>query len=215
MGDRRKGDRRAPEDGVIKIQKKNIGIYAILIIMLIFAIALNIVLWFSYIKYKNQYNILLDHYYNDKSNINNTSNEKDMGVKNNYTCEITIKEDTKNKTNESITYEVNVSKITAREGIKSFETYIDYDSNVFDCKVESDDGDEWSKSAFLEGYLTMNKSNFEASSQDQVIAKITFITKKGVSTNNYQAKLTNIKFITGDNQVFEVGDRNIDIKLEQ
>lgn len=214
MGDRRKGDRRAPEDGVIKIQKKNILAYTVLTAVLIFVIVLNIVLWVSYIRYRNQYNIIVDHYYNDNSNINNTTNEKNMAANNNYTCEITINEDTtKKNTNESITYEIKATKITASDGIKSFETYIDYDTNVFECKVEGDDEGEWSKTAFLEGYLTMNKSNFEASSQDQVIAKITFIAKKGLFANNYQAKLTNIKFTTGDNQVFEVGDNNIDIKL--
>ena len=35
MGDRRKGDRRAPEDGVIKIQKKNILAYTVLTAVLI------------------------------------------------------------------------------------------------------------------------------------------------------------------------------------
>ena len=133
----------------------------------------------------------------------------------NYTCNLSI---TENKTiikqGETITYEIKATNINAGDGITKLEMYIDYDSNVFDCKVEADDDGKWSKTGLLEGYLTMDKSNLEPSSEDQVIAKVAFTAKTGVSNNTYQVKFTNISFTTGDNSNFTVSDKNVQIQVE-
>lgn len=217
MGDRRKGDRRAPEEGVIRIQKKNVWVYGIVIAFLIFAIILNIISWSAYINSKNQYNTLIDHYYNGESdNSNNTeTTTNNTEINNNYTCDISINGNkTSIKPGDSVEYEIRVSNINAGDGIKAIETYIDYDSSIFDCKVESNDENGWLKTGFLEGYLTMYKSDLNASKDEQVIAKIVLTAKADVSAGNYNVTLNNIKFTSGDDQIFKVADNNINIKVD-
>ena len=216
MGDRRKGDWRAPEEGVIRIQKKNAWAYGIVIAFLIFAIILNIISWSAYFKSRGQYNTLVDHYYNDDStSSDNTETAQNVNITNNYTCDISINGNkTSIKPGESIEYEISVSNINAGDGIKAFETYIDYDQSLFDCSVKSNEEANWSKSGYLEGYLTMYKSDLNANKDDQVIAKIVFTAKSNVVAGNYQVTLNNIKFISGDEQTFRVVDNNINIKVD-
>ena len=216
MGDRRKGDRRAPEEGVIRIQKKNVWVYGIVIAFLIFAIILNIISWSAYINSKNQYNTLIDHYYNGESdNSNNTEVSKNVESSNNYSCDVSANANKKSiKPGETIEYEVKVSNINAAEGIKAFETYIEYDTNLLDCSVKSNEDANWSKIGFLEGYLTMNKSDLNASADDQVIAKIVFTAKANISAGNHEISLKNIRFTSGDEQTFKVADKNINITVD-
>ena len=190
MGDRRKGDRRAPEEGVIRIQKKNVWVYGVLIAIFILAVVLNIVTWSAYITNKREYNTLIDHYYNGDSNDNSNNienNAESVENSNNYSCDLDINANKKSiKAGESIEYEIKVSNINASEGIKAFETYINYDSNLFNCTV---------------------KSNEE-------IAKIVFTAKNDITANNYKVNFTKNKFTAGDDQVFEVADNSIEIKVD-
>ena len=59
----------------------------------------------------------------------------------------------------------------------------------------------------------MNRNDFDGSSEDVVIARISFTAKPGVSDGVYQVGLTNIAFTSGDDQIFNVPDNNIDIKV--
>ena len=215
MGDRRKGDRRAPEEGVIRIQKKNVWVYGVLIGIFIFAIILNIVTWYLYLKSKKEYNTLIDHYYNENSN-NSVSNTENVGIienSNNYSCNMSVTtKKTSIKAGESIEYEIKISDINAGEGIKAFETYINYDSNLFGCTVKSNEDENWSKAGFLEGYLTMVK-NDNVNLEDQVIAKVIFTAKNDISANNYKISFGKNKFTAGDDQIFEVDDNIIEIKV--
>lgn len=216
MGDRRKGDRRAPEEGVIRIQKKDVVICTALIGILIFAIVFNIVTWSAYINKRREYNSLIDHYYNEDSNNNSTITENVPNVENNnnYSCDMSvISNKTRIKAGETIEYEIRISNINAGEGVKAFETYIDYDSNIFDCMIKSNEEDNWSKVGFLEGYLTMYK-NDNINTEDQLIAKIVFTAKKDISANNYKVNFEKNKFTAGDDQLFEVADNNIEIKVD-
>lgn len=217
MGDRRKGDRRAPEEGVIRIKKKNAWIYGIVIAILVFAIVLNIISWSAYIRSKNEYNTLIDHYYNEDLN-NNSSNTENIGIvenNNNYSCNMSINTNKASiKAGESIEYEIKISDINASKGIKTFETYINYESNLFDCIVKSNEEENWTRVGFLEGYLTMVK-NENANLENQVIAKVVFTAKKDIPANNYKVNFEKNKFTSEDDQVFEVADYNIEIKVEK
>ena len=216
MGDRRKGDRRAPEEGVIKIQKKNVWVYGVLITIFILAVVLNIVTWSAYITNKKEYNTLIDHYYNGDSNNNNNieNNVESVENSNNYSCNLDINANKKSiKAGESIEFEIKVSNINASEGIKAFETYINYDSNLFDCIVKSNEEENWTKVGFLEGYLTMVK-NENVNFEDQKIAKVVFTAKEDITPNIYKVNFTKNKFTVGDDQVFEVADNSIEIKVD-
>ena len=213
MGDRRKGDRRAPEEGVFRIEKKKVAIYAILIGILIFAIVLNIWSWTAYIRYKLRYDTLVNHYYNEDSNTN-TQNER-ISENSNYSCDISIKGNKKSiKAGESVEFDIKVSNINAGEGIKSFETYVEYDTNLFECRINSDEEYNWTKSGFLEGYLTMYKSDLQANSEDQIIAKFVFTAKENVPSGSYNALLKNIKLTSGDDQIINLEDQTININVE-
>ena len=217
MGDRRKGDRRAPEEGVIRIQKKNVLVYGVLIAIFILAVVLNIVTWYAYITNKREYNTLIDHYYNGDSNDNSNNienNVESVENSNNYSCDLDINANKKSiKAGESIEYEIKVSNINASEGIKAFETYINYDSNLFNCTVKSNEEENWTKVGFLEGYLTMVK-NENVNLEDQEIAKVVFTAKTDISANNYKVSFEKNKFTAGDDQVFEVADNSVEIKVD-
>lgn len=218
MGDRRKGDRRSPEEGVIKIQKKSVWISTVLIVILIGTIVLNIVTWSLYLQMRKRYNTVIDHYYNEDTNnnsrnISNTAKTKNE-ENNKYTCDISINGNKKSiKPGEEIEYEIRVSNINAEKGIKSFESYIDYDSNIFDCKVVSNEEKNWSKIGFIEGYLTLYKSE-NINAEDQKIVKLVFTAKSEVSSKEYKVALKNMKFTTADDQIFKVADSDIEIKVD-
>ena len=55
MGDRRIGDRRAPDKGVIKVSFKSAVIYLICAIVIIVSVSVNIVLARYYMRYKKAY----------------------------------------------------------------------------------------------------------------------------------------------------------------
>ena len=133
--------------------------------------------------------------------------------KNDYTCNISINGDKESiKPGETIEYEVSLSNIKANSGIKAFETYIDYDSNLFDCVVKSNEDENWSKIGFLEGYLTMYK-NDGINTQDQVVAKIVFKAKSNISTSTNKITLKNIRFTSDDDKFFSVADISVDLKI--
>lgn len=215
MGDRRKGDRRAPEEGVIKINAKKLWIYIVLMVFLIGAIALNVVVWAAYIKQRKQYDTIIDHYYNDdtnsSSNISNTASEE---VSNGYTCDLSINGDkTSVKAGETLEYELSILNINANAGIKAFETYIEYDPNVFDCKVKSNEEDNWNKIGFLENFLTMYK-NENANTDEQTIVKIELTAKKSAPVGTYKLAFKNIRLTAEDEQSFKLEDSSIDIKVD-
>ena len=71
MGDRRKGDRRSREEGVLKVDTKKAWIFGTVILAFIASIVLNVVAWSSYFKMKTEYDILVDYHYNNVQEIEN------------------------------------------------------------------------------------------------------------------------------------------------
>ena len=49
---------------------------------------------------------------------------------------------------------------------------LEYDSNVFSITVNGDDEGVWTKQGLIENSLSMSRSDLEANSSDQTIAKI-------------------------------------------
>lgn len=214
MGDRRKGDRRAPEEGVFKIQKKNLWIYLVLIVVLIGAVVLNVYTWSAYIQQRKKYDTIIDHYYNDDSNSSDVTTMSDEENSNGYTCDFSINgEKTSVKAGESLEYELSILNIKADTGIKAFETFIDYDENVFDCKVKSNEEDNWSKIGFLEGALTMYK-NENVNKDDQTIVKVVLTAKDSATAGNYKVSFKNIRLTAEDEKSFKLEDSSIDIKIK-
>ena len=97
MGERRQGDRRAPEKGVIKIQLKTAVIVIIVAIIIITSISLNIILYLRYRELTDLYKIDLydytdeDDFYDDKYVLTNEDfdiDDENLTLENNTTTNI-------------------------------------------------------------------------------------------------------------------------------
>lgn len=130
-----------------------------------------------------------------------------------YTCDVSLLGNkTEVKKGESITILVKATNIDAGEGIGTFNATLEFDKDVFDCKVLGDDEGKWQVTAFIENDITMNKTNLEASAEDQTIAKIVLTAKSDAEVGKYPFKLTKIQFSTGP-ETFEVSDVSATITI--
>ncbi|MBR0427966.1 MAG: LPXTG cell wall anchor domain-containing protein [Clostridia bacterium] len=134
---------------------------------------------------------------------------------NNYTCNITaISDKTSVKPGEDITYNLKVSNINAGNGLKMVEFYIgNYDSSKFDCKIRNYNEDKWSL-VNREGYITITSNNSEAWKTDEILAKIVFTPRTGLTNGTYQTKITNIKSTAADDSLMTLNDLTLNIKVE-
>lgn len=132
-----------------------------------------------------------------------------------YTCNVTLTPDkTSVKPGEDITYELKVSNINAGNGIIIADFYVSYDSQNFDCKVRSYDEDKWLINGALNGKYTMSTYGAQPTNEEQVIAKIIFTPKTGITNNTYQTQVTNISFTTIDDSIITLNDITQNIKVE-
>ena len=214
MGDRRVADRRAPEEGVVKIETKKLVIYLIVAIILSISIIANIILGIICFNYKNSYEDLSkmeDESIEDFANIEDDSLISDETE---YTCDLSLIGDTdKIKAGESITYEVMAENIEAGNGIVMFEALLNYDTDSFDCDVVTDENIEWVKTAFVENYVTMSRSNLTPSNENQTIAKIVLTAKNDIQEGDKVLSINNIKFTSDDDITFTLPDESIDITV--
>jgi len=134
---------------------------------------------------------------------------------NGYTCNVTLTPDkTSVKPGEDITYELKVSNINAGNGLTIADFYVSYDSQYFDCKVRSYDEDKWLINGALNGKYTMSTYGAQPTNEEQVIAKIIFTPKTGITNNTYQTQVTNISFTTIDDSIITLNDITLNIKVD-
>ena len=133
-----------------------------------------------------------------------------------YSCKVSllVNNDGQVKKGESITILVKATDIQAGEGIASFNTMLEYDSNVFDCTVSGDDDGNWQKQGLVENSLSMTRSDLVANSSDQTIAKIVLKAKTDAPTGKQTFKLTKMEFSTG-NETFSVADVSTSITITE
>ena len=209
MGDRRVGERREPEKGIIKINTKNAIIYGIIAIVLIISISANIILANKYAKIKNKYGDLIENESEDM-----VSEPKDETNDYINTCDVEIYVDKdKLKTGEAVTYKIMANNIMADDGIVLFETLINYDSNIFECKVNNSQNDLWVQTSMIDNYLTMTRRDFTSSVEDQTVATITFTAKEDINLDEETITFNNIKFTMGDGQSFEINKDEVFIEI--
>lgn len=124
-----------------------------------------------------------------------------------YSCKVSllVNNNGQVKKGESITILVKATDIQAGEGIASFNTMLEYDSNAFECTVSGDDDGNWQKQGLVENSLSMTRSDLVANSSDQTIAKIVLKAKTNVTVGKQIFKLTKMEFSTGD-ETFSVAD---------
>lgn len=203
MADRRKGDRREPDNSVIVIRKKDAIIYGIMAI----AVIISIVACINYARVKKNNELLINSYSNNNSNLVDKDNKNSENISNKDTsaiCNISIEGDKYSiKQGEKIEYDIKASDIQ-ENGIVMFEAEIGYDSNTFECIVESNESGLWTKVSMLENYITMAKSDLLPSSEDQVIGKIILTAKNDAEVGEYSINLSKIRITTDNDQSFVV-----------
>ena len=209
MGDRRVGERREPEKGIIKINTKNAIIYGIIAIVLIISISTNIILANKYIEFKNKYGDLIE---NESEDMVSEPKDETNDYINTCDVEIYIDKD-KLKTGEAVTYKIMANNIMADDGIVMFETLINYDSNIFECKVNNSQNDLWVQTSMIDNYLTMTRRDFTSSVEDQIVATITFTAKKDINLDEETITFNNIKFTMGNGQSFQIDKDEVFIEF--
>ena len=207
MGDRRIADRRAAEEGVVKIETKKLVIYIIIGLIIIALTLGNIILGTLYSNYKNAYEALLVDDYDTELDTEQVSESYDDNTEN--ICELLITEDKEYiAAGETITLELKATQINAATGITMFETLLNYDSDMFECEIIDDENIEWKKIGFVDKYCTMARNDLTPSTEDQVIAKIAIKAKENIEPGQYTFGLSQIKFTLDDDQSFYVPDEN-------
>lgn len=209
MGDRRIGDRREREKGVIKIKFKDAIIYAVIAIILIISIIMNIIYFNLYKKYKKDYETMIEYYSNQYSKNDEIEEEKV-----NYNCNLSIVgEKSTLSVGESAIFEIKVDNIQAGAGIVMFEALINYDENTFECQIAGDKDNKWTKTSVMEHYFTMNTSNLEPTSENQTIARIKLTAKQDAIAENKVIEFSKMKFTTDDEKTFSVKDEAINMEI--
>lgn len=216
MGDRRIADRRAPEEGVVKIETKKLIVYAIIVVLLASSIIANIILGILYTNYKKLYTNIIngeDESINyDEELDDDFFDTSDIG-ENEYSCNLVIDGEKVIKVGESATYTISATDINADDGIIMFETVLDYDSNVFDCEIVNNENSEWNKIGFIENYLTMARKEYQPNSEDQAIVSIKLTAKENTNIGEQEIKLTQIKFTMDEEKTFMVDDQSLQINV--
>lgn len=237
MGDRRVADRRAPEQGVVKIKLKNLIFYCIIGVIIAASVIGNVVLGILYSKAKKENEQLLtekevlhDFYYEDydvneyensiedSQNIVEESENQEIETSettDENTCELVLLGETnKIKRGESATYELKATDINAGNGIIMFETLLECDEDSMEYTIETGDEIQWDKTSIMDNYLTMTRKDLLPSSQDQTIAKVTITAKKNANIGEQTIELKNIKFTTDDDSNFNLQDKKLVINIE-
>lgn len=215
MGDRRVADRRASEEGVFKIEKKVLIIYLIFGTVLTISIIANIILGLLYHNYKEVYESLLSedeaYYENETGEIDNSYFSQEP-----YTCDLSIianKEEV--KAGEAIIYEIKAENINAGNGIEMFSTFMDYDTESFECNVITYSDSKWIKTAFVDNYLTMSRKDLSPSQDDQTIAKIAVTVKNDIPEGDRTINLSNIVFTMDDENTFSLPDQSLTVHVTE
>ena len=135
-----------------------------------------------------------------------------------YTCKISLLSDkTEIKKGEAVIILVKATDIQAGEGIIAYNTLLEYNADVFDCKVSADEEGNWGmQGGMIENSLTMAKNDLLPSAKDQVIAKIVLTAKADAPIGNQKFKLKQIEFATEEGS-FSIDDveTNVSIKEEK
>ena len=129
-----------------------------------------------------------------------------------YTCTLTLTPDKKElQVGESVILTMKVSDIEAGSGIAIYNGVIDVNTDIFDVEVKPDDDNVWG-ATLIEDSLTITKSDYETTSEDQVIGKIILTVKEGAELGEQTVTLRSNEF-SSDTESFTIKDVSTDIKI--
>lgn len=188
-------DRRVSEQGTVKIKKKNLITYLMVIVLIAILTAFGI--FYAKNREKNK----------SLANIKQAHN-------NNYSCSLVF-EGSQNKIQpgNTATFEIKASDIKAEDGIIMLEGYLDYDYNTFECSVENIEDGKWYKVSMLEEYLTMARNDLLPSSENQTIGKLVIKAREQAKKGSYKITLKNPIFIIENGKDFSIKDISTIIEI--
>lgn len=129
-----------------------------------------------------------------------------------YTCTLTLTPDKEElQVGESVTLTMNVSNIEAGSGIAIYNGVIDVNTDVFDVQVQSDNNNVWGVT-LIEDSLTITKSDYETTSEDQAIGKIILTVKEGAELGEQTIALKSNEFST-DTESFTIEDVSAEVTI--
>lgn len=129
-----------------------------------------------------------------------------------YTCTLTLTPDKEElQVGESVTLTMNVSNIEAGSGIAIYNGVIDVNTDVFDVQVQSDNNNVWGVT-LIEDSLTITKSDYETTSEDQDIGKIILTVKEGAELGKQTIALKSNEF-SSDTESFTIGDVSTEVTI--
>ena len=212
MGDRRVADRRAPEEGVFKIETKKLIIYSIVGVILLSSIISNIILGILANKYKREYDNIMN--IEDETIDFSEDETSDSESDTENTCVFSIEGDVNQiKPGETAEYELKASDISAGSGIIMFESLLEYDSDKLECEIVTDDDSEWTKTALTENYLTLSRKDLLPNSEDQVLGKIRIKAKENVQEGPQTVTFNQIKFTMDNDESFELSEETVSLEI--
>lgn len=129
-----------------------------------------------------------------------------------YTCTLTLTPDKEElQVGESVILTMNVSNIEAGSGIAIYNGVIDVNTDVFDVQVQSDNNNVWGVT-LIEDSLTITKSDYETTSEDQAIGKIILTVKEGAELGEQTIALKSNEFST-DTESFTIEDVSAEVTI--
>ena len=137
---------------------------------------------------------------------------KSLAADNNYTCTLKLKPDKEEiQVGESVILTMSVSNIEAGSGIAIYNGVIDVNTDIFDVQVQSDNSNVWGVT-LIEDSLTITKSDYETTSEDQDIGKIILTVKEGAELGKQTIALKSNEF-SSDTESFTIGDVSTEVTI--
>ena len=188
MSDRRMGERRAPEKGVIKLSLRKMVMWIVIGVIITVLIITNVILAILYSNTKKE----LDFYVDSGSEEN---------IETATTYEVHVEPDRDQiGSDETVNFNISVKLNESNsQGIIMLESMFLYNTEYFDCKVNGFTSNDWELKYILNNYFIVSKKDMLPSYENEIVAKVSFTAKKNVKPSEQTISFETFKLITEDN----------------
>ncbi|MBR3325475.1 MAG: hypothetical protein IKG14_05480 [Clostridia bacterium] len=203
MADRRIGERRAPEKGIIKIPLKRMILYLIFAIILLSSVVGNIILSIMYSEAKKEMDFYTGSYTSEI-----TENESPY--------EVHVEADKEQiSPGETVNFNISVKVNDPNsKGVIMLESMFLYDTEYFDCKVIGATSNNWEIKYILNNYFIANKKDLLPSYGDEIVAKVSFTAKKKSSKAEQTISFEQFKITTENEEKVEFPAQSVSVIIK-
>lgn len=204
MSDRRMGERRSPEKGIIKLPLKKLLIWVIVVAIILILVISNIIFLIMYSNTKKE----LDLY---------TGDDNKEYVENVGQYEVHIDADKKEiSAGETINFNIRINvNNTNGQGVIMLETLFLYNTEFFDCKISGFTSNNWELKYILNNYFIVSKKDLIPSYENEIVATASFTSKKDIKSSEQTISFDKLKIVLeGQDEIdFPKQSFNIPIKV--